>query len=369
MKVLYVAHGNFWGSTWPYQFIDQFIILTLRQMGHEVNVFDLFTQVQFHFPFFKQVADQRKLSPNQLLALLDNQAEGDLPLECLDFKPDLLLHTVGRLSPRVLKALRQIKVKTAVWFLDDPQEIDFTAQKGLFYDHVFTVEDNCVAAHRQAGSKNAAFLPLGCFPPVNKKLESVEDKYKSDICFVGVAFPDRVAFFDEQADFLKDHSVKIIGGGPNIGSGADPWFWKRKLKRLDVLEKFVIDEVAFPEEAAKYYNGAKINLNIHRGAVDERFAHGNSAGILPRGISGRTFEIAGCGAFQLIDQKRADYTRHFTPDKELVSFSDAADFQAKVKHYLAADQERGAIAAAAQARAYREHTYEDRLKKILGTIA
>jgi len=365
MKILYCAHGHYWGSTWPYAFIDNYIIDTLKEMGHEVKVYDVYNRANFVIDFVNAYAKKHNLTSGQWIALLDDRSTADLPLEVLDFEPDLVLHIVGRITEKVLKALRKLKVKTAIWFMDDPQEIDKTSRMGTFYDNVFTVESACVDAHREAGSGRAEFLPLGCVPSIHKKME-VEEKYKSDICFVGVPFPRRVDFFDSAADFLKNYNVKIIGGGPRIGTVEDPWLWKKKLKRLDVLEKFIIDEVIQPEESAKYYNGAKINLNIHRAAVDERFKVGNVKGIIPKSVSGRTFEIAGCGAFQLIDQERPNFRLHFEDGKEIVSFSDAEDFKKKVKYYLEHEDERKAIAEASQKRAYLEHTYKNRLEKILG---
>ena len=366
MKILYCSHGHYWDSTWPYAFIDSYIIESLREMGHEIKVFDIFGRANIVVNYINALAKNNKLNQAQFLSILDDRSTADLPLEVLEFDPDLVLHIVGRIPERVLKALKKLNKKTAIWFLDDPQEIDKTQKMGTWYDSVFTVESACVDAHKAAGSKKAEFLPLGCLPKVHKKIE-VEDKYKTDICFVGVPFPRRVEFMDAAADFLKNYNVKIIGGGPRIGSVEEPWMWKRKLKRLDVLEKFIIDEVIQPDEAAKYYNGAKINLNIHRAAVDERFKSGNKEGILPKGVSGRTFEIAGCGGFQMIDRERSDYSLHFEEDKEIVAFSDAAEFMKKAEYYLAHENERRAIAEASQKRCYRDHTYLKRLEKILQT--
>jgi spore maturation protein CgeB len=337
MKILYVAHGHYWGSTWPYAFIDRFIVDALKQLGHEVRVFDVFFRAQSIAAFYAEYAKKQKLTKAQQFAILDDRASADLPLEVLEFGPDLVLHIVGRLTKRVLAVLKKLKVKTAIWNLDDPQEIDFTTKKSLFYDYVYTVESACVDAYKKAGSKNAYFLPLGCDPSIHKKLDKVDDKYKSDICFVGVAFPARVKFFDGVADFLKQYKVKIIGGGPNIGPPKDPWLWKNKLQ--SDLKNSAIDEIVMPDEAVKYYNGAKICLNIHRAAVDVRAAKGNQGGIMPNGVSGRTFEVAGCGAFQLIDDVRSDVSKHFKVGKEIVTFSDPEDFKKKVEYYLSNDKE------------------------------
>jgi spore maturation protein CgeB len=369
MKIMYVAHGHYWGSTWPYAYIDGYVTSALKQLGHEVKVFNCFNHAELVDPYVKAYMRQKQLPPEQLVPILDLMASQFLPFELLEFKPDLLVHIVGRLSDRVLKIVRDLKVKTAIWFLDDPQEIDKTAEMALLYDQVFTVESAALPAYRELGSKSVSFLPLGCDPAIQKS-QPVEEKYRSDICFVGVAFPARVRFFDEMADFLKSYKVRIIGGGPLIGGGeADPWLWKRKLSRQDVYENAIIDEVIPPAEAAKYYNGAKINLNIHRAAVDDRFTQLNARGVGATAVSGRTFEIAGSGGFQLIDTVRTDYSRHFVPGQEIAVFQDAADFKKQVVYYLSHDQERQKIAAASQARAYRDHTYLARMKQLLSAVS
>lgn len=364
MKILYVAPGHYWGSTWPYAFIDLYIVETLKSMGHEVHDFQVFPRANSFIDFYRKIAPEKGWNQAQLISVINDRSMSDLPLEAVHFEPDLILHIVGLIPEKVLKALSKLKIKKACWFLDDPQEIDFTSKKALLYDYVFTVESNCVEYYKNAGSKNAEFLPLGCYPPVQKKME-VEDKYKSDICFVGVPFPRRVEIFDEMADFLKDYNVKIIGGGPSIGSTKDPWLWKRKLKRLDILDKFIVDEIIFPDVTAKYYNGAKINLNIHRASVDDRFAHGNSTQIMPAGVSGRTFEIAGCGGFQLIDEERSNYKVHFKEGSEIIPFKDTAELKKKIEYYISHPKEREEVGDNAQKRAYAEHTYQDRLKHIL----
>ncbi len=364
MKIMYCTHGHGWDSTWPYAFIDSYIIETLKEMGHEVIVYDIFLRENTVIEFIKAYSEKYKLNPAQWFNLLNDRSTADLPLEVIETKPDLVLHIVGKISNRALMALKELKTKTAIWFLDDPQEIDKTIKMGTFYDWVYTVESACVDIHKSSGSDHVEFLPLGCFPKIQKKIE-VEDKYKSDICLIGVPFPKRVEFIDSIADFLKDYNVKIIGGGPRIGDARDPWLWKRKLKRLDVLENFIIDEIVQPAEAAKYYNGAKINLNIHRAGSDERFKDVIKTKIEPKSVSGRTFEVAGCAAFQLIDQDRPNFREHFVEGKEIASFSDAEDFKKKVTYYLSHESERLAIAEAAQKRAYAEHTYKHRLQRVI----
>lgn len=364
MKILYASHGNYWGSTWPYEFIDNFIISNLKKLGHEVRVFDIFFRANMANYFLTELSRHRQWTEAKKLLFLDDRATSDLPLEVIDFQPDLVLHIVGRLTPKVLKALKFLKVKSAIWFLDDPQEIDKTSKLGTLYDAVFTVEEGAVKAYQENGNKKVAYLPLACDPDVHKTIP-VEEKYQSDICFIGVPFPERAALFDELADFLSKYNVKIIGGLKAAGGSNDPWLWKTRLKKSQQLEKFILDEIVPPQEAIKYYNGAKINLNFHRISVDERFPAQNSRQIEAVSVNGRTFEIAGCGAFQLIDDKRKNVFDLFEDKKDLVVFDSIEDLKKKIVYYLKHEKERKAIAAAGQQKAYKEHTYTNRLEKIL----
>ncbi len=80
-------------------------------------------------------------------------------------------------------------------------------------------------------------------------------------------------------------------------------------------------------------------------------------------IKGRNFEIPGCGAFLLTGE--ADNLEEYYEDgKEIVIFKDVSDAAEKIKYYLAHDDERLRIARAGYEHTLREHTYEERFKKI-----
>ena len=365
MKILYVSHGHFWGSTWPYQYIDGHIAETLTKMGHTVRTFDIFTRADIYHRTLLEHKLKNNIPDPLYIQMLEDRASADLPFEALEFEPDLILHIVGRIGLRVLNVLKKIKMKTAVWFLDDPQEIDFTTKRALFYTYAFTTEEAAVPAYKEAGHPHIEHLPLGYAPEVHSPVSIVPEEYKSDICFIGVPFPIRAALFDDLADFMKNYTVKIVGGGPNVGSREDPWEWGRRLKRMDVYEPSIRAEMVEPTETAKYFNGAKINLNIHREPWDDRFLRGNSKKILPISVNNRTFEIAGCGAFQLIDESRSGISKVFEPGKEIVTYKDPDDLQKKIAYYMQHPGKRLDVARAAALRAQSEHTYEKRLTRIL----
>ncbi len=63
-----------------------------------------------------------------------------------------------------------------------------------------------------------------------------------------------------------------------------------------------------------------------------------------------------------------DLERCFAIGREVVVYADLDDLVDKIRHYVAHDAEREAIAAAAHRRALAEHTYARRLGEIVAAI-
>jgi spore maturation protein CgeB len=83
-----------------------------------------------------------------------------------------------------------------------------------------------------------------------------------------------------------------------------------------------------------------------------------------RQIKARTFEVPGAGGFLLTEP--ADTLDHyFNTATELITYADADDLAAKIKHYLSNPAARDAIANRAHARVAREHTYVARLPSLI----
>jgi len=113
----------------------------------------------------------------------------------------------------------------------------------------------------------------------------------------------------------------------------------------------------FVEDSRKAlaFRSAKIALNnLHPGEI--------------WGANKRLFEIAGVGAFQMVDW-RPGLEVLFEDGKEIVSFSSMDDLRAKISHYLKRPDERKAIAEAGMRRAHRDHTYAIRIRQLLDTLA
>ncbi|QGQ44708.1 protein CgeB [Metabacillus sediminilitoris] len=269
------------------------------------------------------------------------------------FNPEAALTLVGFKFPiQMLQWLKKQQVKTVVWFTEDPYFMNRTEGLSGYYDIVFTIDSAALEFYKNKGHKHAHHLPLAAAPEVFRP-KQVEAKYRSDICLVGYPYPDRVKYIQL---LLQNTAYKI----QVVGKWKNPLFRFQNNPKLKILEGWVE-----PAIAANYYNGAKIVLNTHR---PFNLRHNqNRLGIEGKSINNRTFDVAACGAFQLIEFKE-DLPNHFIEDEEIVSFESYQELVKKIDYYMQFEEERQRIANNARNRALEEHTFEHRIEKMIDII-
>lgn len=264
-------------------------------------------------------------------------------------------------SPGFFAALKGAGKTVVGWQIDDPYYIDKAAAFAAGLDLVLTVDSSALPFYA-ALKKRAHFLPLACDPALHHDYGAAVAPYLCDVSFVGTPFAGsrRTRLIDELAACLPKYDARIVGA-------TDRDSWRKSLANFEALAPSIRDARVGPGEAARYFSGSRINLNLHKDSYGHAW-DANAGHIEARSPCERTFAIAGCGGFQLIDDSRPDLADFFIPGRELVTFSDAADAAAKIAYYLSHDGERQGIARAGQARALAEHTYLHRLKAILGWL-
>lgn len=100
---------------------------------------------------------------------------------------------------------------------------------------------------------------------------------------------------------------------------------------------------------------ARIVFNLH---IDLAGPHANNM---------RLYETTGVGSFLLTDWKE-DLRDLFEPGREVAAYTDLDDCLAKVKHYLAHEDEREEIARRGQERTLRDHDYRRRMEEMLAIV-
>ncbi|MBX7144824.1 MAG: glycosyltransferase [Oligoflexia bacterium] len=251
-------------------------------------------------------------------------------------------------SGRILTELRNRGVITVLWFVEDYTRFTYWKDIAQYYDFVFTIQKGeCIEAIRGAGAGEVHYLPTAFDPFVHRPLVLSEEEKKtwgSPVSFVGAGYHNRQQVFASMAEF----PLKLWG---------TEWPACRPFDRLvqDNGRRLT------PEEYVKIFSATDVNINLHSSTERD--------GVDPFGdfVNPRTFELAGCGAFQLVDQ-RSLLGEVFEDGKELISFANPNDLRDKVRYYMQHPEERAQIAAAGRERAMREHTYAMRLKRMLSII-
>jgi spore maturation protein CgeB len=205
------------------------------------------------------------------------------------------------------------------------------------YDHVFA-QDGALLTLLRAESTAAPVSLLGpaCDPREHRVLDlSPEDRseFGADVVYLGFAYPNRIAMMESLLAF----DVRLWGMG-----------WDAS----DLLRSRFRPEPVHGLKKTKIYNAAAVTLNLQ------------STHYQVGGVTCRPFEVAACGGFCLTES-RPDLASFFEPEREMATFSDVAELQRKLAHFLASPGERREIAERARQRALREHTYAHRVQQVL----
>jgi spore maturation protein CgeB len=319
----------------------------LRALGHAVDVLDL-APFAAGMPAIAglgiRAAARRDVETSYLRFL------GDGVLAALDAtRPDLLLAMAqAPLVPAVLDEVGRRGVLRAFWFVEDHRLFPYWREVIGGYDHFFAIQDGAFLAEA-AGAGGAAvhYLPCAADPAVHRPLAldaAARAALGAPVAFVGAGYRNRRLAFRP----LLDLGLRLWGS-EWAGAGAVEEAVQRGGARVAT------------EDTVRIFNATAVNLNLHSSTFVD--------GVEPRGdfVNPRTFELAACGAFQLVDRRRL-LPPLLAPGTEVAVFDDAAALRDLVRHWLARPDERAAVAAAGRARVLREHTYRHRMQALLEAV-
>ncbi|QJD84068.1 CgeB family protein [Cohnella herbarum] len=267
-------------------------------------------------------------------------------------RPDMMLALDGmHLSHEKVQAINALGIRTAIWFTDDPYYTDITAGIAVHYQHVFTLERNCLPYYANSGCARVSYLPLGVFPG-SYRPRNTPHSMRGEISFIGTAYWNRVELFNRAIPLLAHRRLRISG------------MWWDRLAEYERWKGLIdLDKWMEPDETSEKYNANRIVINSHRAHDDETFNQ-NSARITAVSPNPRTFEISASGTLQLTDW-REDIAQFYVPGVEIVTYDSPEDMAAKVDYYLEHEEERQEIALRGLYRTLRDHTYVSRLNQLM----
>ena len=327
--------------------VGRYCATALEKMGHVVEIFEA---PAFHTAF---TALKELRVGNDRLEYLENsflQVVSQAILAKVEhFSPDLVLALAqAPLSRQALHRLRREGVPTAMWFVEDFRLFTYWRSFAPYYDIFAVIQKEPFFSELEAvGQPNTLYLPMAADPEFHRPLElspREQHSYGSDVSFVGAGYPNRRRAFRQ----LMHLDFKIWGSD-----------WEGETVLRGLLQRD--GERIAPDACVRIFNAAKVNLNLHSSV--------QAGDTVVRGdfVNPRTFELASCGAFQLVDRREL-LPELFAAD-ELATFEDMDTLTAGIRHYLENPDERREMANRARARVLAEHTYEHRMRTLLDFAA
>jgi|GEM_PF-102107 len=336
--------GPLQGGTLP---IMAYVSRALEHLEQRVRLYDVscFNNGYRDLEKFIKEKERRAAVENTYCEMVSQ-----IVLEAVNEKPiDILFcMALAPISPRVLAELRKRGVLTVLWFVEDFLRFTYWRETARFFDFIFTIQKGkCIEALREAGAGEVHYVPVGCDPELHAPLLlSAEEKKRwgSPVSFMGAGYHNRQQMFASLADL----PLKIWGS---------EWPTCRPFDRL-VQEN---GRRLTPAEYIRVFNASDININLHSSTERD--------GVDPFGdfLNPRTFELASAGAFQLVDQ-RSLLAEAFEIGKEVITFRNTQELKDKIAYYLSHPEERRAVAARARERALKDHTYTERMRRMLSLI-
>ena len=339
LKILVV--NPYYGGSLP---TAKYCTQALNSMGHHAESVDCEKFAEGFFSIKK--VTKNRVNEEALASQFAHFMGQFIAAKAADFNPDLILALAqAPLTPESISTLKKLNIPIAFWFVEDFRTLKYWRDVAPFYDYFFTLQrGEFIDELLSIGAKNSYYLPQGCLPSVHKEINLSRDdidQYSADISFMGAGYYNRVQSFPR----LLNHDFKIWGTEWALESLVGSRV-QNKNKRIDSFD------------IVKIYNAGKINLNLHSSTSHE--------GVNPVGdfVNPRTFEIAACGGFQLVDE-RSELADLMAPGIEVATFDSIDDLGKKVNYYLKYEDEARSIAARGKKKVLKEHTIQHRMHEML----
>jgi spore maturation protein CgeB len=168
---------------------------------------------------------------------------------------------------------------------------------------------------------------------------------------------------------VKTSDVAFVGGlarGPHAQGNE----LLERVARRTPVDFWGYKANRWPADSAirRRYHGEAWGLDMYRVLAQSTIALNRHIDIAEDYANNmRLYEATGVGSLLLTDAK-PNLSELFEPGNEVVTYRDEDDLVAKIRLYLADEDERIRIARAGQLRTLREHTYEHRMRELVDLL-
>lgn len=335
--------GPMYGGSLP---VARYVVNALENLGHRVSWVD-------HSPHYAGYRNLETIRDNRLRLTVQQRFSDTLGVISLahvaEDPPDLLLAlSQAPLSMAVLEQMRRKKVLTAMWFVENFRHLTYWQQMVSGYDFWFVMQqDSCLEAFRKAGASQVSYLPLAADPAIHQPLSLPSQEcqeFGADVAFLGAGYLNRRYIL-----------ASLIGHGWTFKLWGNEWHNPGPLEAVLQRGGARIDTPT----SVKIFNATSVNINVHSYAGEGFDPEGD-------GVNPRTFELASCGAFQVVD------FRTLLPplfDESMMAVIKHPDeLLPAVNRFLHEPACRHAMAESSRKRVLEAHTYRHRMNTLLGAV-
>jgi spore maturation protein CgeB len=255
-----------------------------------------------------------------------------------DAELSVVISVETTLLPATVAALQRFGTKVALWFPDCIANLGRSLLYLATYDAVFVKEPHLVERTRALLETPIHYLPEACNPTWHRPPDDV--RATPFVVVAGNMYPSRVRLLER----LDRAGVPLR----LYGSGWPRWIHSPVLERCHTRRY-----VTRHEKARVFRSAAAVLNNLHPAELD--------------GVNCRLFEAAGCGAAVLCET-RPELERHFDPKHEVLAFDDFDELVDRARYLLDQREDGRRMGDAASRRAHRDHTYQQRLNRILEVL-
>ncbi len=335
--------GPIYGGSLP---IAGYMVRALEALGHRVSWVDH----SLHAPGYQNL---NALRDDRLRLTVQQRFSDTLGIISLahvaEDPPDLVLAmSQAPLSMAVLEQMRRKKVLTAMWFVENFRHLTYWQQMIEGYDFWFVMQQGaCLEAFKNAGASHVSYLPLAADPTIHRSVDLTDHEQQelgSDVSFLGAGYRNRREIFPVLLG--KEWTFKLWGNEWE-GAGVLNSVLQRNGARIDT------------PTSVKIFNATSLNMNLHSYTGSGLDPHGD-------GVNPRTFELASCGAFQVIDHR--SLLPELFDESMMAVIRTPEELVSGVRKYLHEPEQRRVMAEESRKRVVHSHTYAHRMQTLLSTI-
>ncbi len=335
--------GPIYGGSLP---IAGYMVRALEALGHRVSWVDH----SLHAPGFQNL---NAIQDSRLRMTVQQRFSDTLGVITLahvaEDPPDLVLAmSQAPLSMAVLEQMRRKKVITAMWFVENFRHLTYWQQMIEGYDFWFVMQQaSCMEAFKNAGASHVSYLPLAADPTLHQPITlTCDDQLElgADVSFLGAGYRNRREILPVLLG--KEWTFKLWGNEWDR-AGALALVLQRNGARIDT------------QTSVKIFNATSVNVNLHSYTGSGFDPDGD-------GVNPRTFELASCGAFQVIDHR--SLLPEIFDDSMMAVVRNPDELLPVVRTYLHEPELRKIMAEKSRQRVVHSHTYVHRMQTMLSTM-